>query len=175
MGVRLLHRVSRVLKRKNSRTEVTSTNLAHTAPYCPHAFSKTMAEQYHKTHSKTVPMYFPKLQTRNTASKAFCLSQIRMPDYGNPQGMAKDRLTNDLNPSISSYLLFYHIYPRNRIPSVQGPVLLCPKWRVRFTFFAVWIAFSQPLPRRSFPKVSLGAAGSLALAPPSAPSEGAAP
>jgi hypothetical protein len=85
---------------------VTSTNLAHTAPYCPHASSKTMAEQYHKMRSKTVPMYFPKLQTRNAASKAFCLSQIRMPEYGNPQGMAKDRLTNDLNPSISSISCF---------------------------------------------------------------------
>src|SRR5713226_8771850 len=49
--MRLTSRVSRVLKRKNRRTEVTSTNLAHTAPYCLPTSFKTMAERYHKNVS----------------------------------------------------------------------------------------------------------------------------
>src|SRR5260370_10818397 len=58
-GDRLLHRVSRVLKRKNSRTEVTSTNLAHTAPYCLHTTSWTMAGRYHKNEFQNSTLVLP--------------------------------------------------------------------------------------------------------------------
>src|SRR5712692_7980697 len=60
-GLRLPSRVSSVLKRQNNRRDVTSTNLAHTAPYCLHTSSKTMAEQYHKkllNNSTLVPPPF---------------------------------------------------------------------------------------------------------------------
>ncbi len=62
-GVRLQHRVSRVLKRMNRRTEVTSTNLAHTAPYCLPTSPGTMAERYHKiafcNSTLVLPPMFP--------------------------------------------------------------------------------------------------------------------
>ena len=44
-----MYRVSRVLKRQNSRLKVNSTNLAHTHKYWLLASSKTMAERYHKS------------------------------------------------------------------------------------------------------------------------------
>src|SRR6267378_5719533 len=50
-----------MLKRTNKRTEVTSTILAHTAPYCLRTSPKTMAERYHKNgfdNSTSVPLSF---------------------------------------------------------------------------------------------------------------------
>jgi len=60
MGLAMLFRINRVLKRKKSRIEVTSTNLAHTAP---RLLSGPLQTQWLKgtikRRPKTVPQYLP--------------------------------------------------------------------------------------------------------------------
>ena len=62
-------RASRVPKRKNNSTDVTNTNLAHTARLCLPESLRAMAERYHKTPSQnSTPVPDPLWQLPPAAS-----------------------------------------------------------------------------------------------------------
>jgi hypothetical protein len=147
---------------------VTSTNLAHTASYCLRASFKTMAERYHKTHSKTVPLYFPTSTPGNTVSKLL-LSRLAR----NHSGGTKDARNLRRRPVNVLYLLLYHIYPPKRM-SARCPLVFRLGAFVS-TLFVLWKASSQPPAPTSLPTVSRGAADSRARVPQSVPNEDVAP